>query len=299
MNDSKDICLIGPTASGKTALALAYAHRHHGVILSLDSLSVYREIDIASAKPTIAERGNIPHFGIDVLSPAEPFDVRRFIDLYHEASAYARASNRPLVLVGGSGFYLKMLLEGISPLPALSAEVKEHVARLLLDLPAAYAFLQAHDPLWAESLAPNDRYRIEKALLIYYGSGTIPSEYHRLHPPHPVISQNLPIYEITSPRSLLRQQISQRTDRMLHMGLIDEVCRLEQRYSREPHPMKAIGITEVLSYLDGDYSREVMREKIITHTARLAKRQVTFNKSQFPQSYPETLEKLEEKLLGR
>jgi len=291
------IALIGPTASGKTSLALAYAQKFRGMILSLDSLALYRGIDIASAKPTLQERRSVPHFGIDLLTPDTPFDVTQFIELYRRAFEQSRQEQRPLIIVGGTGFYLKMLLEGISPLPYFTQEVRDRTRQVIRDLPEAYRMLTSVDPHGTQALRPSDRYRIEKALLAYFGTGMIPSAYYREHPPRPVITAPLPIYEIATPRPLLRERIALRTDAMLRTGLIDEVCSLEKRYTRAPHPMKSIGIKEVLSYLDGRYDYPTMRHAIITHTAQLAKRQVTFNKSQFSTVTKGTLEELERVLL--
>ncbi len=296
MKDLQQLCIIGPTASGKSTLALTYAYRYQGIILSLDSLSLYREIDIASAKPTADERGMIPHFGIDVIAPDVPFDVTQFIALYHQARTASLAAGSPLIIVGGTGFYLKMLLEGISPLPSLSSDTDRRVAESMNDLSSAYHQLLSVDPDYAQTLESTDRYRIEKALQIFFGTGMPPTAYFRAYPPHPVITDPLPIYEIAVERPLLRQRIVQRTDAMLSAGLIDEVCRLERRYTRAPNAMKAIGIKEVLEYLDGHATREEMREKIITNTARLAKRQVTFNRSQFPDAKRATLEEWEREL---
>jgi tRNA dimethylallyltransferase len=284
MNRLDTLAIIGPTASGKTSLALEWAAHNNGVILSLDSLSVYRYIDIASAKPSVTERGNIPHFGIDLLEPDATFDVLRFIDSYQEAAAFARRQDRPLIIVGGSGFYLKTLIDGLSPLPTPSSQILKQVHQQLRDLPAAHQELQRLDPIFVARMEVNDRYRIEKGLIIYYATGMIPSEYFAAHPPIPVIQDPLSIYEITVPRPLLRERIALRTSRMLREGLIDEVAYLEKRYTRQPNSMKAIGIAEVLAYLDGALDLAAMREKIMTNTARLAKRQETFNKSQFDQT---------------
>ncbi|WP_456432956.1 tRNA (adenosine(37)-N6)-dimethylallyltransferase MiaA [Nitratifractor sp.] len=275
------IALIGTTASGKTALALDLARRHGGVILSLDSLALYREIDIASAKPTPTERGSVPHFGIDLVAPDEPFDVIRFAQEARHAFAAAREQGVPLWIVGGSGFYLKILLEGISPLPPIDEATRRRVGKEMEDLRAAYRKLETLDPAWARKVSPTDRYRIEKALTILEATGEGPSSYFRSHPPQPIFESRVPLFEIEWDRHVLRERIAQRTEAMLESGLIDEVCGLEHRYGRAPVSMKAIGIREVLDYLDGRYDRTTLREKIVTDTARLAKRQRTFNRSQF------------------
>ena len=298
MNLPSHIAIIGPTASGKTSLALELAQENSGVILSLDSLAVYREIDIASAKPTREERGEIPHFGIDLLPPDAPFDVTQFFRSYHEAEAFAREHQRPLIIVGGSGFYLKMLIEGVSPMPEISDAIRTHVSRQVIDLSSAHRQLELLDPVFAKKIEATDAYRIEKGLIVHYATGMTPSAYFESHPPKPILSASLPIYEVVTERSLLRERIALRTAKMLRDGLIDEVCRLERRYTRAPNCMKAIGITEVLSYLDGPYDYAMMKEKIITHTARLAKRQVTFNKSQFTKTARGSLPQLKSTLLG-
>ncbi len=277
----RQIALIGATASGKSSLALKLAQRHNGLILSLDSLSLYRGIDIASAKPSPAELASVPHYGIDLLDPDQPFDVMRFLELYREVADLAVRTARPLFIVGGSSFYLKILLEGISPLPELSPGIRTQVEGMLRDPERAFDYLRERAPSYAETLHAGDRYRLEKGLLILLQTGEDPREYFRLHPPRPVVEEPLPLFEILREREELRQRIRLRTRTMLEEGLVDEVAGLEARYGREPHPMKAIGIREVLEYFDGVWDYRTMEEKIVTHTARLAKRQRTFNRSQF------------------
>jgi len=279
--ETKRIAIIGATASGKSALAVEMAQIYDAVILSLDSLSIYKEIDIASAKPTIEERGGIPHFGIDEIRPDERFDVMEFIELYHKADDYASERGRHLIVTGGSSFYLKTLIDGISPIPRLSTETKERVESLLRDPAKAYETLLSCDREYAEKISPGDRYRIEKGLCIYFETSIPPGEYFESNPPVPAVSGEMEIFEIEIPRQKLRERIAIRCEEMISAGLVDEVAYLESRYGRAPNPMKAIGIREVLDFFDGRYDFSTMREKIVTNTARLAKRQSTFNKSQF------------------
>lgn len=276
----KTIVIIGPTASGKTGLALDIAASLGGHILSLDSLSIYKEIDIASAKPTRAERGSIPHYGIDVFYPDQYFSAATFATLYSEAAEQCRERNIPLIIVGGSSFYLKALIDGMSQRPELSDRTRAQVDAMLRDLPEAFRFMQQIDPKSMRSIAPNDRYRIGNLLGLYLETESVPSQWFAEHPPEPLL-HNFALYEITLPRTELRQRITLRTDMMLQQGLIDEVAYLEQKYGRQPNAMHAIGIAEVLEYLDGNVSKALMREAIITHTAQLAKRQQTFNRTQF------------------
>ncbi|MEA3372155.1 MAG: tRNA (adenosine(37)-N6)-dimethylallyltransferase MiaA [Campylobacterota bacterium] len=276
----KTIAIIGPTASGKSDLALKLALEHNAYILSIDSLSIYKEIDIASAKPSADELALVRHFGINVLAPNEHFSVSTFIDCYHDARQSALQENKNLIIVGGTGFYLKSLLSGLSPLPAISDATKLKAASFMNDLPSAYSMLQIEDPEHMQSIAPTDVYRIEKMLLLYLESGMTPSAWFNAHPPEPIIT-DLPLFEIDVERSVLRGRIKTRTHKMVELGLIDEVAGLELHYGRSPNSMKAIGIIEVLEYLDGLSTKDEMIEKVITHTAQLAKRQQTFNRHQF------------------
>jgi tRNA dimethylallyltransferase len=289
------IAIVGPTASGKSDLAIELALKLDGVILSVDSLSVYKEIDIASAKPTKQERAGIEHFGIDVLSPDEKFDVIRFITLYKEAQEYAKGLAKPLIIVGGTSFYLKVLTDGISIMPNVSSEAKEQTKALLIDIAKAYNFLEHIDPEYVNKITKADSYRIEKALEIYFATNLPPSSYFRQHPPQPIVEQ-LPIYEIATQRAVLRERIAKRTKKMLELGLIDEVAYLESKYSRAPQSMGAIGIKEVLDYFDGRYTEKELKEKITVNTARLAKRQVTFNRSQLKIEFSGSAEDIKEKI---
>lgn len=279
--DVKQVAIIGATASGKSALSLELAKNHNAMILSLDSLAIYREIDIASAKPGRTERQSIPHFGINVLAPDEMFDVTCFIELYREARQRSLEESRPLIVVGGSSFYLKTLLDGISPLPKLDERNLTRLNELMSNPINAYTILKTSDPTYAARIASTDRYRIEKGLHIFLATGIPPSEHFRRSPPQSVITDPLPLYEIVRERDELRHRIRLRTEKMLSAGLLDEVAGLELRYGRAPNPMKAIGIREVLDYFDGRLDRRELKEKIIINTARLAKRQETFNRSQF------------------
>ncbi|HEY9190865.1 MAG TPA: tRNA (adenosine(37)-N6)-dimethylallyltransferase MiaA [Sulfurovum sp.] len=288
----KQFALIGPTASGKTALSIKLAQQTDAHILSLDSLSIYKEIDIVSAKPTVEERAGITHFGIDHLYPDESFDVTTFIKLYHEVYATCVKEGKNLVIVGGTSFYLKMLIEGISELPKISEETKQKAQHYLQDLPKTYHWLATLDQAYMSNIQATDPYRIEKALHIYLETGLAPTEYFKRFPPKPTITAPLPIYQIVTERETLRKRIALRTEMMLEHGLIDEICRLEKKYTRAPHSMKAIGIKETLAYLDGVYDKKMLAEKITTNTARLAKRQTTFNSSQFKHVIKGTVEEL-------
>ena len=295
--DFKQLALIGSTASGKTSLAIKVAQHMNAHILSLDSLSIYKEINIVAAKPSLAERGGIIHFGIDYLFPHESFDVSTFIKLYHQVYEQCVKDSKNLVIVGGTSFYLKMLIEGISTLPTISKTTKDNAKKHLQNLDKTYTWLHDLDSIYMSKIASNDKYRIEKALHIYLETGLTPSQYFLKFPPTSTIKIPLPIYQIMWDRHLLKTRIKQRTLLMLNEGLIDEVCMLEKKYGRAPNSMKSIGIKETLAYLDGIYDKKMLIEKIITNTARLAKRQNTFNNSQFENVVKGSVNQLETMLL--
>ncbi|NQY20821.1 MAG: tRNA (adenosine(37)-N6)-dimethylallyltransferase MiaA [Campylobacteraceae bacterium] len=269
----KEIAIIGPTASGKTSLSIEMAHKTNSIILSVDSLSVYKKIDIASAKPTLKERDGIKHFGIDEVYPDQKFDVMEFITCYKRAKSYAEDNSKNLIIVGGTGFYVKTLLEG------MSEGINEEVT-LDYSQEETYELLSKLDFAYMQKIEKNDSYRIRKAYSIYKVSGLVPSEYFLKNKKTP-ISKDLKIFEIIWPRDELVQRIKLRTKIMLDDGVINEVIDLEKKYTREPNSMSAIGIIETLDYLDGKITKLELAEKIATNTARLAKRQATFNRGQF------------------
>ena len=269
----KELAIIGTTASGKTALSLEIANKTNSIILSLDSLCVYKEIDIASAKPTKIERGDIVHFGIDEVFPNEKFDVVSFLNLYKNAKEYAEKNMKNLIIVGGTGFYLKALVDGISD------GLKENT-NLDMSLNDAYNLLYSLDKDYMQKIEPNDKYRVEKAYSIYKQSGLTPSQYF-LKNPKIALSPNLPIFEILWEKDELINRISLRTKQMIKSGLIDEIIYLEKKYTRAPNCMSSIGIVETLEYLDGKIDKKSLEDKIIQNTLKLAKRQNTFNKGQF------------------
>ncbi len=285
----KEIAIIGSTASGKTALSIEIAQKTNSIILSLDSLSVYKEIDIASAKPTKEERGDIIHFGIDVVYPNNEFDVTQFINLYKQAKQFAQNNNKNLIIVGGTSFYLKALTDG------LSQGIKK---KFPLDIPKeeAYDLLYNLDKTYMENIKRNDTYRIQKAYEIFKVTNKTPSQYFEENQKIPV-AKDLKIFEILWEKEELRQRIKLRTKQMIEEGIIDEVINLESKYTRKPNCMSSIGIVETLEYLDGKISKEILEEKIALNTSKLAKRQNTFNKGQFQNKTSNIIKNLNSEIL--
>lgn len=276
----KQLAIIGSTASGKSDLALSLAQQYNALILSIDSLSIYKEIDIASAKPSKSELSSIEHFGIDRLKPDETASVITFIDEYRAIYTKALLEHKNIIIVGGSSFYLKSMIDGLSTIPEYSPSTLQQAKTMLMDLSECHRLLETIDPLTMQKITPTDAYRIEKMLLIYLESGIAPSEWFHAHPPQPIITE-CPVLNLQVDRDILRERIALRTEKMVNAGLIDEVAELERVYGRIPNSMKAIGIIEVLEYLDGKITKDEMISLISTHTAQLAKRQQTFNAHQF------------------
>lgn len=267
-----EFALIGTTASGKSDLALKIAREFDGVILSLDSLSVYKEINIASAKPTALELESVKHFGINLIFPNEYFSVGEFIKEYEKAKSYAQNLQIPLIITGGSGFYLKAMMSGLAP--------KIGNTKNDLNLEQIYELILKIDPEFGSKFSKNDKFRLEKWYSIYKTTGEIPSKFLRENTAEPIIS-NLQIFEILWDREVLRDRIKIRTAKMLENGLIDEAKYLFDKYGFETKSLNSIGLKECGEFLRGELGKNDLYEQICTHTAQLAKRQRTFNKSQF------------------
>jgi tRNA dimethylallyltransferase len=276
----KQIAIVAPTASGKSALSLDIANKCNSYILSLDSLSVYKDIDIVSAKPSKDELSSAKHFGVDIVYPDEYFAVSRFIDEYQKAKQEAIKDGKNLIVVGGSSFYLKSMIDGLSVEPTISNDIRDEVRdRVSKDVIKEWDILNSIDSEYMQNIKSTDSYRVEKALSLYLASNMRPTDYFVANPKVSVL-KDIDIYEISIDRDILRDRIKLRTKMMFDDGLLDEVKMLEQKYTREPQCFKAIGIKETFDYFDNKLTKDELYEKIVTNTARLAKRQRTFNKTQ-------------------
>lgn len=276
--------LIGASGSGKSALGLELAARYDGEIFSLDSLSIYRHIDIASAKPSKDELAQITHYGINELEPDEPCNVMTFWQSLESAMSQARTKRKKtLFIVGGSSFYLKSMIDGLSPMPQLPQEILSEVRHRVRAIENPYAYLCRIDTAYAHTLKHTDTYRIHKALEVYFATDTTPSAYFATHPRRRLEAlENVPILVLDVPRATLREQIARRTHAMIDRGLLDEVRFLRDSYAPSSQSFKAIGIKESLAFLaTGSDDIATLCELISTHTAQLAKRQSTFNRTQF------------------
>ena len=265
-----ELAIIGTTASGKSDLAIKVAREFNAVILSLDSLCLYKEIDIASAKPNKDELELVSHFGVDLVMPDMDFCVGDFIDEYKKAKLYAQQNNSMLIITGGSGFYLKSMLSGLSPkIEPLKIEISDdEIWDLAVEI----------DKEFCAKFSKNDKFRLHKWYQIYTQTNEIPTQWLRLNTGEPII-KNLTIYELVWDKFELIERIKTRTKNMLENGLIDEARYLFGRYDSALKPLNSIGLKEAKDYLDGKINLNELNDRITIHTTQLAKRQRTFNKS--------------------
>ncbi len=289
----KEIALIGPTASGKSSLAIELAEEFNAFILSLDSLSVYKEVNIASAKPSLEDRKRVVHFGIDEVRPDEHFNVSLFFKLYENAKERSKKEGKNLIIVGGTSFYLKAMIEGLSPVLSVSSENFRKIKEILRNPQKAFSFIEEKDPEFARRITKRDVYRMGRWYEIYFESGLIATRYFSLYEKKPVV-KSIPIFCIDMNREVLRDRIKKRTAVMIKEGIVDETFNIERKYSRIVKPLKAIGPKECLEYLDGKLTLRELEEKIFFNTAKLAKRQITFNKTQFKKVVYADLKKIRE-----
>lgn len=248
----------------------------------MDSLSIYKDINIASAKPSLKERKNIKHYALDHLNIDEKNNAPLFKTLLEGAIKVSQ--KEILLIVGGSSFYLKSILEGLSSMPKLSNEEVVKIEREIATLSNPYIFLKSIDPNMAFKIHPNDTYRIHKALEIFYSTHTPPSEYFKTNPKKP-FEHAVSLFALSIEKSALHNNIKQRTKNMLHSGLIEEIKALYAQYPKDSQPFKAIGVKESILFLEKQLTLKELEEAIISNTIKLAKRQNTFNKTQFNNLY--------------
>jgi len=276
------IFLMGPTASGKTALAVSLVERFPLEIISVDSALVYRGMNIGTAKPDAATLARAPHHLLDIRDPTEAYSAAAFCDDARRLMADIVARGRVPLLVGGTMLYFRALLQGLDDLPRADAALRKQLEAeaAARGWPALHAELAAVDPVAAARLAPNDSQRIGRALEIFRLTGTPMSallDRAQSELPYRVLQLAL----IPSDRAVLHQRIAARFDAMLAEGLIDEVETLRQTHALTPGlpSMRAVGYRQAWAYLDGDIDLKALREQGIAATRQLAKRQLTWLRS--------------------
>lgn len=274
------IALMGPTASGKTALAVALAARFGLQIISVDSALVYRGLDIGSAKPDAATLQRAPHRLIDIRDPHQTYSAAEFTqDARREMAAITDAGQVPL-LVGGTGLYFHALLSGLSELPEADASVRAHIAAEASECgwAALHAELATIDPVAAARIQPADSQRIQRALEVFRLTGR-PLSHWQQPPQHTIFPWRvLKLVVAPGDRAVLHARIEQRLEQMLAQGFLQEVeaLRADPRLTPELPSMRAVGYRQAWEYLDGNGNLAQFQQRALFATRQLAKRQLTW-----------------------
>ena len=280
------LAIAGPTAAGKSALALEVCARwpDGAEIVSVDSAQVYRGMDIGTAKPDAVIRAAVPHHLIDLLDPAQPYSAARFAADAQAAVAGIRARGHLPVLVGGTLLYYRALFEGLSDLPAADAAVRARLAEQAraLGWPAMHQRLVQVDPATAARLHPNDAQRIQRALEIFEVTGQPASARFGRTSADSLPGPLVQVAVVPPQREILHRRIAQRFGAMLRGGLVEEVRRLHARPDLSAHTpsMRAVGYRQVWQHLDGDCSLDEAVDRGIAATRQYAKRQLTWLRSE-------------------
>ena len=274
----KLIVVLGPTASGKTEIALEIASRTGACIISADSIQVYRHFDIGSAKPTEEQRSRIPHFLIDIVNPDEDFNAGTYMRLALHHIKRLVADGRKIVVVGGTFLYVKALLYGLLEGVEIDREFRENLERErdADGVSSLYKRLESIDPVSAGRINPNDYVRIERALEVHHVTGEKMSDHQRRHG---FSEQRFNAFKIGFlwDREQLRHAIDARVDAMIDRGWVEEVEAIRAMgYGPDLKPMKSIGYKRINEFLDGQLGFETAVESIKTDTKRFSKRQSTW-----------------------
>ena len=274
--------LLGPTASGKSRLAMQLASKHPIEIVSIDSAQVYRGMDIGTAKPSTAERRSVPHHLIDLIDPTEAYSAGRFREDASRIALEILGRRKIPLLVGGTMLYYRALSQGIDALPqaepGLRAQIDARASRH--GWPALHADLARVDPATAARLAPNDAQRIQRALEVWELSGKPISELQKAA--RPELPFQLKAFALApEDRADLHRRIAERFDRMLDEGLVEELKALRKKHPlhAELPSMRCVGYRQAWRFLEGEITAQELREAGIAATRQLAKRQLTWLRS--------------------
>ncbi len=276
------VAIMGPTAVGKTSLVLRLAGEINAEVVNVDSIQIYKRLDIGSAKPSREEMRQVPHHLIDIREPDEPFDAADFAWAARAAIRKIRSRGRNVILSGGTGLYLNALLQGLAPCsganPGLRDMLKESLQRY--GAPFLHSLLSNHDPEAAERLHVNDTFRVIRALEVVLNTGMPLSKWHELHKKQ---IQEFPCIKIAlvRPREELYSRIDQRVDAMIAQGFVKEVeALLGQGYDPRLKPLQSLGYRHIIRFLQGQGGLDEAAELMKRDTRRYAKRQLTWFRAQ-------------------
>ena len=284
--DNKPVLIAGPTASGKSALALNLAEKIGGIVINTDSMQVYADLRVLTARPTADEEARVPHRLYGHVDAAVNYSAGSYVLDAAAALAEARAQERVPIFVGGTGLYFKALTRGLSAVPPISAEVRDAVrARLEQNgVEALHAELAQRDPVSAARLKPRDRTRIARALEVVEATGRALADWHSEGQPPLLAPGQFHALFLAPEREALYARIDARFEGMLKAGALDEVARLAARQLDPLLPaMKAHGVPALMKYLKGEITLEEAAEIGRADTRHYAKRQFTWFRHQLPE----------------
>ncbi len=282
---NRAIFILGPTAVGKTATAIALARMVDGEIISIDSRQVYRGLDIGTAKPNLHQQAAIPHHLVDILDIDREISAGAYREMALQTVTDILARNKIPIFVGGSGLYVNALLKGIFEESTTDPEVRRQIRQELQEkgIAALYNQLVDVDPVTALKIHMNDVKRVTRALEIYRMTGRPPSQHFQEQDHQPPFAYR--IFILNAAREELYRRINERVDQMLADGLVAEVEQLIAAGHRsELEALRTLGYQEVVLFLDGKCSLEEMRENIKQNTRHYAKRQLTWFRNQYPEA---------------
>jgi tRNA dimethylallyltransferase len=277
------LALVGPTASGKTKIAIDIARAIGGEIVCMDSTTVYQEFNIGSSKPTKEEQAAAPHHLIDILAPEDPFSAGHFVEKAEACLADILSRGKTPIVTGGTYFYLRALQHGMYPTPVIPAEVIDGIEAEFFDdegtnTTKMYEELKGKDPAAAEKIHPNDKYRLLRALAVLRTTGELPSKLRPV-PLSEAQSGRLWLkYSVALSRHALNQNIVHRTETMILGGLAKETESIRAKWPRA-RALQSVGYAETCQFLDKKLTEKQLRNEIIEKTRQLAKRQVTWVRS--------------------
>lgn len=282
--------IAGPTASGKSALALALAERHRGTVINADSAQVYRDLRVLSARPSPEEEACAPHRLFGYIDGAESCSAVRWAADARDAIAEARAGGHPPILVGGTGLYLRTLLDGIAPVPEIDPAIRAEIRAMAVA--DAHAALREHDPAAAARLAPSDTARIDRALEVVRSTGRSLAQWQKERVGGIGGEVTLAPMILLPDRDWLVERCDRRLAMMFEEGAIDEVRNLLARDDvlADAPVRRAIGVPEIATMLAGEIDRDTALDRARLATRQYAKRQYTWFRNQPPADWPRTME---------
>ena len=281
--------IAGPTASGKSALALRLAEAEGSVIINADSMQLYRDLPILTARPTPEDEARAPHRLYGVLDAADPASAGRWLEVADGVIGEALGERRPIIVVGGTGLYLSALLHGLAPVPEVPASVRKAARARLAELgpPAFHAELAGLDPVMAARLRPTDRQRLLRAYEVVVATGRSLAAWQEAPPRRIGLPAQRLGLALAPPRAALYERIERRLRAMIERGALDELRALHRRALKADLPLlKAVAVPELLAYVAGRLDLDTALAQAITETRRYAKRQLTWLRHQLPELQP-------------